>query len=716
MQGNLFSESWYRVAELRLSMAYTVRVQKQFFRGSTYYVLHDPFNNRFFRTRPEAYEFLIRLNNDKTVEEVWEERLHEDPVNTPSQDEVIRLLSQLHHANLLFFRNSGDSERLFERFSESKKKFIANTFLSILFLKIPLWDPEQFLKKTQLIIKALISIPGLIVWILAVVSGAYLVLSNTTELWNQSQGMLAPSNLIFLYLCLIFLKIFHELGHAAMTKRFGGEVHVMGVMFLVFTPLPYMDASSSWAFRNKWHRILVGAAGIIVELFIASIAAWFWVYSGNELIRSLAFNVMIIGSISSLFFNGNPLTRLDSYYMLSDWLEIPNLAERSKNQWIYCVEKYAFGFEDLSSLASSNREGLWLLIYGLLSFLYRIFISVAIALFVLDQWFEVGFFILGLSIFTWILRPIWKFFQYLLTDPRILKNKRRTYAMTACSLLLFFFLLGVYPVSNSIQAPGVLHSDNFLNLYAPVPGLLKKVDVYSGQFLRKGEKILTLSDPELDLELREADAQLEESQALLLKAREVSIADVAPIEERLAFLRSKISRLNKKQNDRALLASHDGYWIAPELQIRLDTWIPKGFLLGSLIPSKSMQFVGVVSQEQASDLFTINGNSGEIKLRGREEFTLVADSFRVIPYRIRELPSVALGWFGGGNIQVTPQDGLTTQESFFELTATVNFTGPDISLYHGRTGVIRIQLPPQTIMEQILRSLRQLFQKRYKIT
>ena len=162
-------------------------------------------------------------------------------------------------------------------------------------------------------------------------------------MFSQSQGLLAPSNLVYLYLCLIVLKVFHELGHAAMTKRFGGEVHVMGVMFLVFTPLPYMDASASWAFRNKWHRILVGSAGMIVELFFASIAAWFWVYSGEGAVKSIAFNVMMIGSISSLFFNGNPLTRLDSYYILSDWLEIPNLGERAKKQWFFCIEKFFFG-------------------------------------------------------------------------------------------------------------------------------------------------------------------------------------------------------------------------------------------------------------------------------------------------------------------------------------------------------------------------------------
>ena len=225
-----------------------------------------------------------------------------------------------------------------------------------------------------MLFRSIISIPGLIVWLLVVGMGGYLVLSNSTELFAQSQGLLAPSNLIYLYLCLFFLKIFHELGHAAMTKRFGGEVHVMGVMFLVFTPLPYMDASSSWAFRNKWHRVLVGAAGMIVELFFASVAAWFWVYSGDEVVRSLAFNIMMIGSISSLFFNGNPLTRLDSYYILSDWLEIPNLAERAKRQWFYGIERFCYGVKDIFPPSHSFMEGFWLLLYGLMSFLYRILI------------------------------------------------------------------------------------------------------------------------------------------------------------------------------------------------------------------------------------------------------------------------------------------------------------------------------------------------------
>jgi putative peptide zinc metalloprotease protein len=715
VQGNLFSESWYRIADLRVNLLYTVRVQKQLFRGSTFYVLHDPFNNRFFRVRPEAYEFLIRLNADQTVEQTWEECLKIRPDDTPTQDEVIRLLSQLHHGNLLYFQNKGDSERLFERYKEGRKRFFTSTFMSILFLKIPLWDPEQFLKKSKPIIDLLISVPGLIIWILVVCLGATVAISNFRELFEQSQGMLAPSNLVYLYICLVSLKVFHELGHAAMTKRFGGEVHTMGIMFLVFTPLPYMDASSSWAFRNKWHRVLVGAAGMIVELFFASIAVWIWANSGEGLVRGIAFNVMMIGSISSFFFNGNPLTRLDSYYILSDWLEIPNLAERAKKQWFYCIEHLLYGIKEIFPPADSLSEGFWLLLYGFFSFLYRILISIAIAMFVLDQWFEAGILILILSLFAWILRPIWKGLTYLFTDQRLGRQRKRAYLVTSLVVGAAVFGLCIYPASDGIRAPGVIQAQGFLTVYTPVAGILHEIKVRTGQRISKGDLLMSLENPELELEIRATEAQLAESRALELKARKIDIADLKPIAERLKFLERKVLRLEGKKIQHDILAQVDGHWVAPDLDKYKNVWLSLGSELGAIIPDDEMRFFAVVSQEQASNLFSHTKSSGEVKIYGREEFTLAASSVQVIPFERKQLPSVALGWFGGGSIQVNQQDGMTTAESFFEVHASLEQGIAPVSLLHGRTGELRIDLPPKSLWEQLRRGTVQLMQRRYKI-
>ena len=105
------------------------------------------------------------------------------------------------------------------------------------------------------------------------------------------------------------MKALHELGHSYAVKRWGGEVHEIGIMFLVFMPVPYVDASESAGFQSKWQRAFVGAAGILVEIFLASLALFIWLNAEEGLVRAFAFNVMLIGGVSTLFFNGNPLLR-----------------------------------------------------------------------------------------------------------------------------------------------------------------------------------------------------------------------------------------------------------------------------------------------------------------------------------------------------------------------------------------------------------------------
>jgi putative peptide zinc metalloprotease protein len=97
----------------------------------------------------------------------------------------------------------------------------------------------------------------------------------------------------------------------------------MGVMFLVFFPLPYVDASSAWAFRKKWQRAIVGMAGVMAELAAASIAAIVWTQTSTGTVHIIAYNVIFVASVSTLLFNGNPLLRFDAYYVLADLLEIP---------------------------------------------------------------------------------------------------------------------------------------------------------------------------------------------------------------------------------------------------------------------------------------------------------------------------------------------------------------------------------------------------------
>ena len=355
-----FSESWHRVADQRISLRPGVKVRRQNFRGERWHVLENPFTNQFFRLRPAAYEFVVRLRPEVTVEQAWQQCMERFPDEAPGQGAVIQLLSQLYFAGLLQYDLASDSAQLFDRLKKRQQQEIRQGFMNIMFMRFPLLDPDRFLVRTLPLLGKCIGPLGAILWLLVVGFAIKVAIDNAPALFAQGQGVLAPANIFLLYSGMIFIKAVHEFGHAYFCRKFGGEVHVMGVMLMIFTPMPYVDATSSWGFRSRWQRVLVGAAGMITELFVAALAMFVWARTGEGVIHSLAYNMMFIASVSTIVFNLNPLLRFDGYYILSDFLQIPNLHQRSLAQLRHFFERYVFGLKKSEGPAQTRREAVWL--------------------------------------------------------------------------------------------------------------------------------------------------------------------------------------------------------------------------------------------------------------------------------------------------------------------------------------------------------------------
>ncbi|MCX7258076.1 MAG: hypothetical protein NTZ64_15530, partial [Polaromonas sp.] len=408
MASTIFSDSWFRVSNLRVALLPSVEVREQTFRGQTWSVLQDTYTQRYFRASRQASRFIQSLDTRKTVEEVWEEFVNQHPEDAPSQEEVIQVLSQLHMSNLLYSLQQSDNEAIAKRYKAQKNKELLGKLASFLYIRVPLWNPDAWLDRIAPISRLTTGWGAFALWLPVVIMGLVTAFDQRAALLDQSQGVLAVANLPWLYVCMGLLKLFHEAGHAFVCKRFGGEVRTFGLMFLLLTPLPYVDATSSWGFTNRWQRIYVSFAGMAVEFFFAAAAALVWANTGPGLVNSLAFNVMLIGSVSSLLFNGNPLLRFDAYFMLSDYAEIPNLYQKAQQQWKYFGNRYILGTLSAQTKATDDREWYWLTIYGLLSFVYLMMVTLGISLFLLDQWLPLGVLVLGMTLYSKLLLPLYQ--------------------------------------------------------------------------------------------------------------------------------------------------------------------------------------------------------------------------------------------------------------------------------------------------------------------
>src|SRR6266436_2741673 len=342
------SSSWYRVAGLCPRLREHASVSRHRYRGRSWYVVHDPATGRTHRLSTPSYMIVGGMDGIRTVDQLWRDAAIRLGEEAPSQDELIRLLAQLHSADLLQSEVTADSAELLERAVKIDRAGWLGNVVNPLAIRIRFWHPDKFFERTLPMVKWLFGWPGMVCWLIVVLPAIVLSVQNWQELSeNASDRILAADNIMMMALSFLVLKALHELGHGYAVKAFGGAVHEIGVMLLVFAPMPYVDASAASGFRSKWQRALVGAAGMIVEVFVAALALYVWLAVEQGLVRSLAYNAMLIAGVSTVLFNGNPLLRYDGYYILADILEIPNLAQRATAHWSYLINRYVFGADGM---------------------------------------------------------------------------------------------------------------------------------------------------------------------------------------------------------------------------------------------------------------------------------------------------------------------------------------------------------------------------------
>ncbi|MBI3350702.1 MAG: hypothetical protein HY020_26330 [Burkholderiales bacterium] len=403
----LFSANWYRVATLKPRLRGHVRIHRHVYRGEIWYVVEDRVSGKYHRFNPSSYRVIGLLDGERTLQQVWDRLSAAMDEHTPSQDELVQLFGQLYAADLIQCDVTPDVAELFERGGKQRRSKMLQRFANPVSLRFPLVDPDAWLGRVIAAAGPLKGWVGVALWLAVVLPAVLLAPSHWRELTgNINERLLAVDNLLLLAILFPLLKAAHEIGHGLAAKRFGGEVHEMGVMLLVFFPVPYVDASSSSAFGSRWPRMLVGAAGMLTELFIAAIAFYLWLALEPGFVRSLAFNVIVLASMTTLMFNANPLLRYDGYYIFADAIESPNLGQRASDYWGWLLRYHLFGQHQAEPPPSTPGERRWFLVYAPLALAYRLFVMFSIAVFIASRYFFVGVLIAAWGIVASVILPL----------------------------------------------------------------------------------------------------------------------------------------------------------------------------------------------------------------------------------------------------------------------------------------------------------------------
>ncbi len=716
MDAPTFSESWHRIAQQHVRLRPDVILRRQNFRGERWYVVEDPLSNRYFRIRPEAYDFLVRLGPQQTVEEVWNLCLERYPDRAPGQQECVQLLSQLYQSNLLHYDLASDAAELFRRQQERQGREFKSKLLSIMFARIPLFDPDRLLTKLAPLCGKLIGPLGALLWLIVVGLGLKTVVEHWPALLTEGRSVVAPENIFLLYVGLIFAKVLHEFGHALFCKCFGGQVHTMGVMLLIFTPVPYVDVTSSWGLRSRKQRMLIGAAGMIVEVFLAALVAQLWARSGPGAVHSVCYNIMFVASVSTLVFNLNPLLRFDGYYILSDWLDIPNLQQRAQQHLKHLWKRYVFGLRASRSPAVTPRETWLLTVFGILSGIYRVVVFAGVLLMVADRFLIIGMLMAVVCLIGWIVMPTFRLLRYLAQSPELDRARGRAVATSLGLAALVFGVLQWVPFPSHFTAQGVVQAVHFREVVAEAPGYVQQVSLSAGQRVEAGQELLGLRNFLLDATLRRSQGQLMELDARLLAARTKEPGAMEPLSKRLLAAHQQDAELLRQQAAMKVNAPISGEWSFLPASSLVDTFVPRGGSLGVITQPGEYELIAAVLQADADRLFGNNLQEVEVKISGQAETTLQAAGWDLVPGARSQLPSLMLGSKGGGDIPVRADDpsGRHAAEPFYLLKSRLP-TDTAAALRHGQLGTVQVRTGSEALLPRWWRKLRQFLQERYRL-
>ena len=639
---------------MRIKMRGDLVISEGQYQGETCWIVKDPIGLKYYRLRKFEIRILNMLNGNTSLRLIKETLEGENPEREFRIQEIENLIGTFHKQGLIISEMTGQGPVLLKNRRKEIKKKVLGSFASVLSLKFPGIDPERFLSWLYPKVRFLFHPIAFLVFMALSVAALSLVLVNLHEFQSRLpdfQYFFGAQNLIQMGVVLIGTKLLHELGHGIFCKHYKGECHEIGFMLLVMMPAMYCNTSDSWILKNKWHRMAIGAAGIYVELILAAVATIVWWYTHPGWIHYAALNIMFLCSVSTILFNGNPLLRYDGYYILSDFLEIPNLSQKSRSALISKLRVWCLGMKPIPARQLPERNQLMFSLYAVASFCYRWFIMFSILWFickVFEPWgLEVlGHIMIGISLIGLIVMPIWKLIKFFSYPGRFREVKRKNFVVTSvlsAGALWAFFAI---PVPQWIHAPFVIEPNQAEPVVVQQPGMIQELLVEIGDQVRVNDKLAILVDPNLDVQIEALRGRIGELEATIEASKRVQLLgsgvdlDLASKQAELTAFQNELLELNEKASMLTLRAGQDGmvfgppdFPARPTTRYELPTWHGNPF-----------QNQNAKARLEADTTFCLIGQAKDVKasIYIEQSYVEKIQPDQQVNFRLDEYPSARL--------------------------------------------------------------------------
>lgn len=554
-------------------------VQEQQFQGRAAFFVKDPLSLRYFRFAAQEFRLFELLDGQRNAVELHAAFIEEPSPYKVSVEEIAQLVKRWQQVGLLEDSDPAATSRAFAvRYQQRQRPQWFGWLSRILYLKLHAFDPDALLNRLYPWVRGLFHPVGVGLALAVMLSAAMLVIGRFDQFSSRPElqdfhAFFNLQNILWLWLTIGVVKVLHEFGHALTCKHFGGECHAMGLLFMCFSPCLYCDVSDSWMLPNKWHRIAIAAAGVYVELLTASLATFVWWSTPPGVLHSIAFSAMLFGSVQTFLINANPLMKFDGYYVMSDFLEVPNLRQKSYASLKHYATKWCWG-TDAAAPGPTGVRGLLFMLYAIAATVYGWMVTVFMV------WFLTTFLQpYKLTIFGWGLAALAATNMFVLPllmgimtarrNPNVLRPKQWWRPILAAAIVAALaYALCVVPLPRRVYAVLTIEPTQSQQVTITVPGLIRKIHVVAGQAVQQGDLLIELDNPEL----RFAHDRLLQQRASIQVQLNAAQASLDPgssqqLESLLKELDSQLALQQQRLNDLAVRAPRSGSVVSePELE------------------------------------------------------------------------------------------------------------------------------------------------------
>lgn len=621
--------------------------------GQPNWTLHDPVRNSFFRIDWLSFEILSRWQMAEA--DVIAADIDRHTTLHPEVEDVL-VMARFLQDNQLLRTPANSARQMADSVRRRRGTWFSTLLHSYLFFRVPLVRPDGWLQRHIGWVAPLFTKGFAWLTLLVLVIGLVLVERDWTRFTSTLIDTFSWQGFVGYGVALIGVKILHELGHAFTAKRFGCRVPTMGVAFLVMFPMAYTDTNEVWKLGQRQQRFKVAAAGVLTELVVAVWATLAWTLLPEGLPKSIAFMLATTTWIATLAINSSPFMRFDGYFLLSDWLDMPNLHARSFALARWHMREWLFDLGHEPPEYFSRKMSIGLILFAYATWIYRLLLFLGIAALVYHFFIKaVGILLFAVEIGWFVLMP---FYKEIKDWPHLFNGQGKPARLWRPTLILLVAaLILIAPWPTRLSASGILRPSESFPVYAPAGAQIARLPWANGQSVKQGDVLLEMASPDLQLRWRRAQTKLESvrHQAELTGIDAEQRQNMQVLQQQEITARTELANVQAELAFYAPRAPFNGVVQNIEPGLKAGVWVSNHERLATLVDPGDWRVETYLDEDDVRRIKV--GDGARFYADGDSELNLPLQVAAIEQDSTRQLVSGVLSSAAGGSVLTREKHG-----------------------------------------------------------